>query len=233
MFKIKTVSLLVIMLLALVCVTSIRAQRYRGRTVGVNRSRSWYRTPYRRSYGFYPYGFHYVSPAEGMAQVIRAQGNAAESYSKAAINNQEARSKYLDNKQKYFNMRQDMKRKGEAARKEYYAQKRAAREKRNAGKRIAPRPSRLSDSQLDPNTGKIYWPDELKNDHYKKERDIIDEAYILRNAYSHKTTDSQRRVEQATKDMLQTLKSRIRDIPSGDYISARRFLELLQNDVRA
>ncbi len=225
------------LLVSLLVLSSI--QPIDARRIGVNRSRSWYRTPTRRrypsayGYGYAGYGGAPLPAGYGMAEVIRARGEATESVTRAAINNEEARSKYFDNKIKYAEMRRDLRKMGDKYAEERHQERLATQERRKANRTTTPRPSSLNDSQLDPNTGELIWPEELMKSKYEKERKIIEDAFELRRAYSHQTSSSQQNVSEATKKMMRSLKSSIRDIPSSEYLSARRFLELIQNEVRS
>ncbi len=74
----------------------------------------WYR-PYGSGGEYYAGGLLARGRAQrGMADVIRSRGEAAESYSHAAINREIARSKYLDNKLKWTDIYWKRKRLGEA-----------------------------------------------------------------------------------------------------------------------
>jgi hypothetical protein len=88
-------------------------------------------------------GFGYTGPyyndfgAHGLADVIRAEGDAARSFSEARINNEHARSLFLENSVKVIQARQERKFLFEAKRAEHYARKRAARDVYLAKRRAA------------------------------------------------------------------------------------------------
>ena len=117
--------------------------------------RPWYRPRYRRSYGYGRGG----SYANGMANLIRAQ-------SQAAVNYEQARSKYIDNKQKwtqnYYKMREE--RQATLAR-EHEAQKHSPESLTSAAKDAVP--PTLGADELDPVTGQITWPAILKGPEFR------------------------------------------------------------------
>lgn len=181
------------------------------------------------------YGGYSSNPIEGaqrgMADMLRARGQAEESRAKAMISYEEARSKYIDNKLKWTQTKLERQRIGQAAREAEYDKKRARRDKYLAAKKTTSTTTQLSYSQLDPTTGKIYWPDALKADKYASQRSEVDELFVLR-AHAGTTPDLSGRVHEAARKMQSQLKRDIRTIPSYEYIAARKFLDGLAEEAQ-
>jgi hypothetical protein len=198
----------------------------------------WYRAPgvalgagmYAAGAGYgYGYGGGY-SPysQQGMADVIRARGQAAEDYSAARINNEEARSKYLDNKLKWTEVYWERKRLGEAELAKDYAEDRARREKyleANRGRK----PETLPPSQFDAQTGGLEWPDPLQAAIYADYRQQI-EAELQLQANTG-TSSNSTKIRNLAREMQGVLKDHIKDMSPNDYIASRKFLDRLVNQV--
>lgn len=134
----------------------------------------WYR-PYGNGGDYYAGGYSPVEGAQrGMADVIRARGEAAESYSHAAINREIARSKYLDNKLKWTDIYWKRKRLAEAELAKDYDKMRARRDTYLAATRGRP-PEVLAPSQLDIRSGEIEWPVAFQGPAYAELRKQIEE----------------------------------------------------------
>ena len=188
-------------------------------------------------YGAYPYGAYGNSSStlaegasRGMADMLRARGQAEESRAKAMIDYEDARSKYIDNKAKWTKTKLEWQRMGKAACQEHYAKKREAREKYLAAKNTSTT-TRLNPSQLDPTNGKVSWPDALKDAKYASQRNELDELFVLR-AHTGTTPDLSSRVHQAARKIQSQLKSDIRKIPANEYIAARKFLDGLAREAQ-
>lgn len=193
----------------------------------------WYRSPYRYAglpypYGRYGYGFT-SNPVEGarygMAEVIRARGQAYEAAARGMVSYEEARSKYLDNRKKWTETYWAMKRKGQAERRKDFEQKRRRQEAYLATKGSS-YPPRLSPSELDPSTGKVYWPAALSGATYAELRRELDELFVLR-AYTGSSDRYNAQIHEKARAMQSLLKEQIRSMPTSEYIAARNFLESL------
>lgn len=191
---------------------------------------------YRPAGGYYgPAGYGYSStPVEGarrgQADVIRARGEAAESVSRASINIQEAKSKYIDNAAKWTETYWQRKRLGQAEIASDFARKRERTNRYLANKKSGA-PPRLSPSQLDPTTGKLYWPEALLADEFTRNRKKLEELFLLRT-HTSSTTDLAREVHTTARSMQSRLKSNIRKMQPHEYIAARKFLESLAYEGR-
>ncbi|MGQ0634424.1 MAG: hypothetical protein ACT4QC_07435 [Planctomycetaceae bacterium] len=161
---------------------------------------------------------------QGMSQVVAAQGQYNESTARAAISYEEARSKYIDNSKKwtdtYFQMREENEART-AERRE--RAKHSPETLRLAAQSGLPRP--LSSEALDPLTGRIQWPEALQAPEYAQSREKLERLFEIRATTSGGGTGMS--IQQATREMIEILKSNIQKIPTGDYIAARKFLDSL------
>ena len=207
-------------------------------------------------YGGGYYGGNWGNPVDalgsryqGMADLVRSQGQAQLDRSKALVNYQDAQSQYLDNQKKLAETYVSVQKSQRA-----YNQERAAMEKERQAKLEAERQQRveankkrneeggsvyyepgfsqsdatLSASQLNPATGKISWPEALMGDEYKASRDKMQELFSLRDSTGATTEISQEIYDEA-QVMKNQLRGQIRDMVPNEYLSARRFIEGLAN----
>jgi hypothetical protein len=195
----------------------------------------WYRPPVVVGPGYsYGYGGYYggYSPVEGyqrgMADVIRARGEAAENVSRARINNEEARSKYLDNKLKWTEIYWERKRLGEAELAKDYAK---ARERREYWKETTRdrTPETLHPSQFNAQTGDLEWPEALQGAIYANSRKEIEAELQLQATTG--TTANAGKIRTLARQMQDELKDHIREMSSNEYIAARKFLDRLVNQM--
>jgi hypothetical protein len=175
--------------------------------------RPWYRSRYRRGYGS-----GYGSYANGMANLIRAQ-------SQAAVNYEVARSKYIDNKQKwtqnYYKMREE--RQAILAR-QHEAEKHSPESLASAAKDAVP--PTLGADALDPVSGRITWPDVLKGPEFTAPRTRLDELFELR-ATTSVGVGNYDQIRVATSEMTAKLRDRMETLPAKQYIAGRKFLDSL------
>ena len=216
---------LVLFLLALSCLavaSPADAQVRRG---------NWYRNPriYGLNNGYGSFGGYSSTPVEGarrgMADVIRSRGEAAESTTRAMNNYEEARTKYIDNKMKFTETYWTRKRLGEAELRKDYARKREGRDAYLATKGSG-FPPRLSPAELDPSTGKVYWPQALMGDEYAELRQELDELFQL-GFHTGSLRQYNSQINQKSRSMRDKLKKHIRNMPTNDYIASRKFLDSL------
>jgi hypothetical protein len=190
---------------------------------------------YGRGYGYgmggYGGGTVYGNYLQGMSQVIRAQGQYNEQTSRSMINYEEARTKYIDNRQKWTETYFAMREKNQAAQAEKFARQKYSPETIAAAARsnvVKP----LNSEALDPITGKLYWPQILMADEYATPRVEIEHQFELRTSTGGGTFDSIK-LQEATQQMISQLKSNIHNLPTGDYITARKFLDSLLASARS
>ncbi|MFN0055610.1 MAG: hypothetical protein ACKV0T_25970 [Planctomycetales bacterium] len=89
----------------------------------------------------------------------------------------------------------------------------------------------LNDDELDPRTGKVAWPKLLTGSDYGQERRLI-EQWLAERAAAPTERRSPKAPREAVEAMLTTLRGQIRDLPTNDYIAARKFLESLAASLR-
>jgi hypothetical protein len=220
---------LVPVLLALTTATSVEAQI--GPTVSPAAAR-WYRTPdLYGGYGNYG-GFAstpYEGAARGFADVIRARGYAAESTANALLTYEEARSRFFDNKLKWTEIYWARRRLNESERQQDYDKMRTRRDnwRNNRVERVAA----LNPSQLDPSSGKIYWPTPLQAAQFYDGRKKIDELFLTRSRSSIPGLDQE--INLTTQAMKDQLKDYIETMTPHEYLAARKFLDGLNYEIQA
>ncbi len=207
----------------------VRVGRGYGRGYGGGR---WY-VPGGYGYGGYGWGSGGSTVAEGygqgMAEVIRAQGQYNQDNAEARLTNEEARTKYIENKKKAADTYWEMKdrhrqyKEEERQREEERAAKGRARLEQNS-----PSPQRpgLGPDDFDPVTGAIHWPEILQKPEFADSRKQLDSLFEHRSltggATGSKNSDA---IEATTKAMREQLKKQISTIPAMDYIAAKKFLD--------
>ena len=156
---------------------------------------------------------------------MRSAGELARATSEAAINYNHARSLALDNSAKtvstYFgNLRTNY---------DMRAELRGRRMSQEDFARLAQSamPRRLSPGELDPITGRISWPMMLRDEDFTPYRTHLDKAFADRANNGSLTTRAYLGTLQLISGMTEQLKDSILDIPTVDYISAKRFLSSL------
>ena len=183
----------------------------------------WYRP------GYYAAGYSSVEGYQrGLADVLRSRGQAAESYSRAAINREEARGKYLDNKLKWTQVYWERKRLGEAERAKDNAADRDRRDRWQQATRDRS-PEVLPPSVYHPGSGIIEWPEPLQSAEYAELRRAIEEELELRASTG--TTANSPKIHSLAREMQEILKTHIRDLSANEYIASRKFLDRLVNQM--
>ena len=156
--------------------------------------------------------------ANGMANLIRAQ-------SQAAVNYEQARSIYLDNRQKwaqnYYKNREEHQ--AHVVR-EQERTKHSADSLTAAAKSDVPAP--LGADALDPATGRITWPAILRGPDFAAPRTQLDGLFALRATSSFGEANAGR-IHAAALEMTARLRDRIGEIPPKPYLAARKFLDSL------
>ncbi len=174
--------------------------------------RPWYRSRNRR------YGYGNGGYGNSMANLIRAQ-------SQAAVNYQIAQSKYIDNKQKwtqnYYKMREE--RQATLAR-EHEAQKHSPESLSSAAKDAVP--LTLGADALDPVSGRITWPDVLRAPEFATPRNRLDELFELR-ATTSVGVGNYDQIRVAAMEMTAKLRDQIETLPAKQYVAGRKFLDSL------
>lgn len=162
---------------------------------------------------------------QGMSDVIRSQGAANLMNSQAAINATEAQKNLIQNREAWTDTYFQMRREQRAA----VAEERGPRPTAEALVRYAKegKPKDLSPTQLDPVTGKIYWPRALRADEFSASRSELDNLFAKRARYGDVSMDDLMAVRTITNKMVDQLKDQIRQIPTMEYTAAKQFLTSL------
>ncbi|HEV3341707.1 MAG TPA: hypothetical protein VG125_15175 [Pirellulales bacterium] len=162
----------------------------------------------------------------GSADVARGMGQFYLYSSQAAVNGQEAYSRLIDNQRQQAAAYWDVRHMNRSLRAE-------ERQARTAGKDItrwnASRlPRRLTPAQFDARTGNIHWPGTLAGPEFAPAR-----AKLVRLFRNRATDDSRiasedgKNVKSLVATMQAQLKGKISDLPPGEFISAKKFLDSL------
>jgi hypothetical protein len=163
---------------------------------------------------------------QGLASVVRAQGDYNLSTSAAAVNYTTAVRQGIQNEkdfvEAYFAIR---------------AFNRQAREAESAKERQitqewlrfhpSVKPKRLSPSELDPVSGTINWPMLLQSDELTDLRQNIQKAFAERHQLGMMGYNNYRQVQQVTNNLLAEMLQRIQDFAPAEYIQAKKFIEAL------
>ncbi len=162
-----------------------------------------------------------------MGKAIRAQGQYNLDTSAATINLEEARTRQIDNRKLWTNTYFEMRNVNKAYRD---AQRPPARSP-ETWVRLAQKtaPARLSTSQLDPVTGRIAWPAGLTGPAFKSDREKLDPLFADR-ALAHGAigVETHAEIRQLVDAMLASLKARIREFNTDQYLASRNFLTSLR-----
>ncbi len=169
--------------------------------------------------------------AQGMSQVIRAQGQFNKDNAEAGIKYEEARTKYIDNKKKWTDTYFAMREQNQSKQAEKFERSRHSTETlTQAARSGVPRP--LSTETFDPITGRIAWPEILQTTEYMALREDVEHLLELRASTSGGGGYASK-IHTDVEQMIALLKSNIQNLPSNDYIIARKFLDSLAFTVRS
>jgi hypothetical protein len=163
------------------------------------------------------------SAMNGMASVISAKGNYNLSTSAAAINMTQAQKNEIQNRQQFTDTYFAMRATNRAARKAEEGtspptMEQIARMARDG----APKP--FTSSDMDPVTGKPYWPSLLQQDSFALRRAELEELLTKQATYGSLGFWDQMQARQTIESMVEDLKSQIKDVQSQDYIASKAFL---------
>jgi hypothetical protein len=191
------------------------------------------------AYGYSPYGYygggHASTAAEGyangMSNIIQSAGSYNLQTSQAAINVEQARSMDLDNRlkgtQTYFEMRKI----NTASRKSEESPGLSTEDSWRYAQMYVPK--RPTPTQLDPVTGKIYWPVMLRDGRYDGYRKKIDDLFVQREA-SHGGIgyETYTQIVEVTNGLLDSLKKNIDLYNNSDYVKLKSFVESLAYEAK-
>jgi hypothetical protein len=169
-----------------------------------------------------------------MADMVRSQGQFNEATARGMVSFEEARGKYIQNEKQWTEVYQMQRRIREADRAQAVENARQVNQRYEAY--LATRPSnlppRLTASQLEPSTGRITWPLALTRDGFAPQRSRLDELFASR-AHAGTTGDIADAITSEVRVLRDSLRDQIREIPTQDYMAARRFLDSLALEGRS
>ena len=89
-------------------------------------------------------------------------------------------------------------------------------------------PKRLAATQLDPVTGRIYWPMLLQDPRYASYRQELDRLFVLRET-SHGGIgyDTYMEIQKSIDALSAALQKNITEYPADQYIRAKNFVDSL------
>ena len=189
--------------------------------------------------GFSPYavygGGHASTAAEGyangMSNIIQSAGSFNLQTSQAAINAEQARSMNLDNRLKGTQTYFEMRRVNTDARKAEQSPGMSTEDSWRYAQMYVPK--RPSPAQLDPVSGKIYWPMMLRDPRYDDYRSKIDQLFMQREvAHGGIGYEMYTQIVQVTNSLLDTLKKNIDLYNNGDYVRLKNFVESLAYEAK-
>jgi hypothetical protein len=169
--------------------------------------------------------------ANGMSNIIQSAGSYNLQTSQAAINVEQARSMNLDNRlkgtQTYFEMRKV----NTASRKAEEGSGMSTEDSWRYAQMYVPK--RPMPTQLDPVSGKIYWPTMLRDPRYDDYRNKIDQFFVQREV-SHGGIgyETYTQIVQVTNSLLDALKKNIDLYNNGDYVRLKNFVESLAYEAK-
>jgi hypothetical protein len=184
----------------------------------------------------YPgYGAPYTSAstvgqsyAMGMADLVQSAGQANLSNSEASKNYQQAESMNLDNQLKGTQTYFEMRKMNTAYRKEESQQFKGLSTEDSWRVAQESMPKRLRSTELDPVTGKIYWPMLFQDPRYQNLRQNLDRLFVERETeHGGISYDNYMQIQQATNTLLAELKKNIDKYQPDDYIKMKGFIESL------
>jgi hypothetical protein len=190
---------------------------------------------YGYGYGGYYGGGHATTAAEGyangMSNIIQSAGAYNLYTSEAAKNYEQARSMDLDNRlkgtQTYFEMRKI----NMASRKSEEGPGLTTEDSWRYAQMYVPK--RPTPTQLDPVSGKIYWPLMLRDARYDGYRKKIDQLFLQREAaHGGIGYETYTQIEQITNGLLDELKKNIDLYNNGDYVKLKSFVESLAYEAK-
>jgi hypothetical protein len=163
---------------------------------------------------------------------VRSAGAYNLMTSEAMKNVEDARKSYIENRlqwtQTYFEMRRIN---DEYRRAQYERDRRSSEELARYAQAAAPK--RLTSSQLDPITGYVAWPRLLSTQAFADLRRDLDRLFAERaNSKGAIGNDNYSLILDRVDQMKERLKAMIKEVPTGDYIDASRFLESLAHEAR-
>ena len=166
----------------------------------------------------------------GRADVMRAAGEYNYNTSLAAINAEEARMRHIENRQRYAETYFEMKEINRQARA-------AARGPRPTAEDLARYarlqvPERLAAHEVDTDRGVIHWPRVFDDELFAAARTAIDEL-ARKDLTGYPTGENYSEAKALLGAMSEELQTRIDELPTRQYIEAKKFLIGLDLEFRS
>lgn len=178
-------------------------------------------------------GTAFSAQENARANTIRAQGEYNQMQAAAMVDYETARSQYIENQKQWTQVYMERQRAAAELNMKNQEEAQARAELIKAFNAANPPagPARLTSTQLNPSTGAINWPAGLAGAAFDGPRKAVETQFALR---SHTDTHSgiAADVEKSVNEMRSTLRAKIREIPTQDYLEARRFLDSLVAESR-
>lgn len=196
--------------------------------------RSW--RNYRNSY--YPFGWDGGAAsstslqAQGMAELIRAQGEYQQAHAQALLTMEEVRRQESQRRAEQRQAFQEMRAAQFAERRDRRQQRSAARTNALAGENADQFPETLTSSEIDPVTGTIQWPAIYQQEMFNATRTELD---AMAAAWANPTSDKKldpAKVDAVVHKMHEALRTLIEKIPTAQYLSAMNYLDRLDLTLR-
>jgi hypothetical protein len=166
----------------------------------------------------------------GIAHIIRAEGEWNLNTSQADLNWAEVQRREMENSLQFVQTYFDLRRLNRELRAAERGRPLTAEQLIRYGQ--MGRPRRLGPSELDPITGQLNWPMLLQASDFVPYRAELDHVFAERASNGILAVDQFLKANRVTVAMLDTLKTRIYEVPTPEYIMARHFLESLAYEVR-
>jgi hypothetical protein len=163
------------------------------------------------------------SALQGMASAISAAGSYNLATSNAAINAAQAEKLALQNAYGCVNGYFDLRAGNRLARAAERGPNLTSEQLNRIAQESAPKP--LTTQQVDPISGKIFWPDLLQDEKFQAQRETLQTAFEERANRGAMPLPELRKAREAAEAMLDALTDMIRDVPPSDYLPAKRFLQ--------
>jgi hypothetical protein len=162
------------------------------------------------------------SAMNGMANVISAKGNYNLSTSAAAINMTQAQRNEIQNAQLYTDTYFQMRATNKAARQAEAGPPPTMEQLSRIAREGAPRP--VTAKEMDPQSGKIYWPSALQKKSFADDREALEKILAKQAKYGGLSFSDQMEARKSIETMFGELKANIATIPPQEYTTSKSFL---------
>jgi|GEM_PF-2683475 len=170
-----------------------------------------------------PVSAYESAATNGMANMIRAEGDYNRKTAKALTEYEVARAAYMENQNHIFNLRRTFARAQLQARADDREEATAKRIRTEAFL-AAHRPQPLGNRHIDPSTGQMRWPSALMHPAFDEDRQRLEDLF---RTHSHSGSDSDvsTDIKKQVHEAQTKLHSHVQDLDLQDYSDARQFLD--------